>query len=261
MYGMPNMNTVRFACTALMGTNKTGKLVKDANGYYTVVLGALDVLNSAGAFYSYEGAKELFEESGPLMRRVANGALKGEYGHPKRLPGMTIDEFAQRIMTINERDICVHIKEVYLDFESIKDPQTGKPVIAIFGKILPSGPMGPALEKSLENPDENVCFSIRSFTHDTQDRRGQVTKVLKTIVTWDYVNEPGIKYANKYGNPALESFDGDETEFTRGNIQRAVDPKGRGFGLESSVILTAEELFQSMNWQFDTSKKPGYANW
>lgn len=261
MYGMAtNMNTIRFACTALMGTNKVGQLVKDENGYYTLVLGALNVLNSAGAFYTYEGAKELFESASPLMRRVARGALKGEYGHPKRVPGQSLDEFATRIMTIDERYICCHIKEVYLDFDSIKDPETGRPVIAIFGKVIPSGPLGHVLEKSLENKDENVCFSIRSFTHDTEDRRGNVTKVLKTIVTWDYVNEPGISYANKFGNPALES---DGVEFTRGDIIRAISPKNYGGASMESVILTAEELFTSMNWRFDKEKmhRPGWTNW
>ena len=40
-----------FSCTSLMGTNKAGVLKPDENGYYTVVLGALDVYNSAGDFY------------------------------------------------------------------------------------------------------------------------------------------------------------------------------------------------------------------
>jgi len=262
MYGgsLASMNTIRFACTALTGKNLSGKLRKDEFGYYTLVLGALDVLNSGGAFYSYEGAKELFETSSPLMRRIARGSLKGEYGHPKRLPGQSIDEFAQRILTIDERNICCHIKEVYLDFESIKD-ENGKPVIAIFGKVAPSGPLAAALERSLENPNENVCFSIRSFTHDTEDRRGRVTKVLKTVVTWDYVNEPGISYANKFGNPGLESFEGDGEVFTKGDITRAVSTKyGKGIGMESA-ILTAEELFTSMNWTFKTEdmKRPGWA--
>jgi outer membrane protein assembly factor BamD len=58
---MQSLNSVRFACTSLVGTNKTGMLRKDADGYYEVVVGALNVFNSAGEYYVYEKARQLFE--------------------------------------------------------------------------------------------------------------------------------------------------------------------------------------------------------
>ena len=250
-------NSVRFACTSLAGTNKVGNLKKDENGYYEVVVGALNVFNSAGQFYVYEQAKQLFESSSQLMRRVSRGSLRGEYGHPKMLPGMSNEQFANRVMSIHEENTCCHHKEITLDFDRVKDDQ-GKPVIAIISKVFPSGPMGAALERSLNNPNENVCFSIRAFTDDYRDG-GICKRVLKTIVTWDLVNEPGIASAEKFKSPALEAMS--EHTFSRGEIERGVNAaRTAGFAQESAV-LTASELFASMAWDVPQSAKPSWAKW
>lgn len=249
-------NSVKFACTSLAGVNKAGILKKDADGYYEVVIGALNVFNSAGQFYVYEQAKELFQSSSQLMRRVSRGSLRGEYGHPKFLPGMTNDQFANRVLSIYEENVSHHFKEITLDFERVKG-EDGKPVIAIIGKVKPAGPNGPALEKSLENKDENVCFSIRAFTDDFRER-GIVKRVLKTIVTWDYVNEPGIAVAEKFKAPALESLS--ERNFSRGELERAAQAVHGKVGMESA-LLTAGELFQSMGWDVPKSAVPSWMKW
>ena len=256
-------NSVHFTCNSLVGTNKAGILVPDANGYYEIVVGALNVFNSAGQLYVYEQAKKLFESSSQLMRRVSRGVLRGEYGHPKKLPGMSNDDFARRILTIYEENTCCHHKEIWLDFDRIKDAN-GKPVIAIMSKVCPSGPNGPALEKQLKNGDENACFSIRSFTDDYWDR-GIYTRVLKTIVTWDYVNEPGISHAEKYKSPGLESFDSAEEgfQFSRGEIERCVRTN-EGKVANESAIMSVDDLFRNMNWDrshLNANNKPAYINW
>lgn len=256
-------NQVFFTCTSLVGTNKAGILVPDSNGYYEIVVGALNVFNSAGQYYVYEQAKNLFEKSSQLMRRVSRGVLRGEYGHPKKLPGMSNEDFARRILTIDEASTCCHHKDIWLDFDRIKD-SNGKPVIAIMSKVCPSGPNGPALEKQLKNCNENACFSIRSFTDDYWDR-GVYVRVLKTIVTWDYVNEPGICHAEKYKSPSLESFNiSDEgMQFSRGEIERSVRNNGGQVGNESA-IMTVDDLFRNMNWDrshLNSGNRPAYANW
>lgn len=254
----PQRNSVRFACTSLAGVNKVGNLKRDKDGYYEVVVGALDVFNSAGQMYPYEPAKKLFEQSSQLMRRVQRGALRGEYGHPKKLPGMTDEQFAYRCLSIYEEMQCCHHKEIVLDFNRVKD-ERGKPVIAIISKVCPSGPYGPALEKQLQNPGENVCFSIRSFTDDYREA-GVVKRALKTIVTWDYVNEPGIAAAEKFKSPALEHFD---HTFSRGELERAtasVQVGGTTVAHESS-LLTAGELFASMGWSLQDQPKPSWTRW
>lgn len=251
-------NFVRFGCTALAGSSKVGNLKKDANGYYEVVVGALNVYNSAGELYVYEQAKELFESSSQLMRRIKRGTLRGEYGHPKKQVGMSDRAFMSRIMTIDEGSICCHHKEITLDFDRVKDAN-GKPVISIISKVLPSGPMGPALEKSLNNKDENVCFSIRAFTDD--EMKGGVNhRVLKSIITWDFVNEPGIAVAEKFKSPALEMF----SEITSKNvIADVLNTQKAGIATES-VILTGDELFKSMGWDVSSVPKaarPKFLGW
>ena len=252
------MNSVKFECTSLAGSSKVGNLKRDENGYYPMVVGALNVYNSAGQYYVYEQAKELFQQSSQLMRRVSRGTLRGEYGHPKMTPGMSNDQFANRVMSIYEENTCCHHKDITLDFDSVKDAD-GKPVIAIISKVCPSGPMGPALERSLNNKDENVCFSIRAFTDDFRDG-GLTKRVLKTIVTWDYVSEPGIAVAEKFKAPALENHL--NHNFSRGEVKRGLTSSTVNGLVTESAILTAAELFKSMNWDdAPVLAKPSYLRW
>lgn len=237
------MARATYQCTALVGTSKAGVIKADAAGYYTVVLGALDFYNSAGAFYAYEPAKVLFDTSSCLQRRVANGALRGEYGHPKFVPGMTNRDFLMRIMDIDEKSTCVHIKEVWIDSDSVRN-KDGSNVIAIMGRVKPSGPYGDKLAAQFENPDENVCFSIRSLTEDIVNEQGITVKTLREIVTWDYVNEPGISVANKYSIPTMEQL------FARGfdteNLVAARDYMMRsGTGLESAALSNINNAIEA----------------
>ena len=199
---------VKFTATKLASKGKQGILEPDEDGYYTLVIGGLNVYNSAGEFYTLNGAKDLFEESNIFMRRVKNGCLKSEVGHPKRVPGMTDSQYMTRILTIEETNVCAHIKEVWLDFDFGKNnPEYGSPeLVAIMGKVKPAGTQGEALKKALENKSENVCFSIRSLTKDYEQNR-QRYRVLFTIVAFDWVIEPGIAFANKWDAPGLESTD------------------------------------------------------
>lgn len=254
-----NLSSVRFACTSLVGTNKVGNLKRDQNGYYPMVVGALKMFNSAGQFYDYEQSKKLFEESSQLMRRVRRGALRGEYGHPKRQPGMSMDQFAHRVLSIHEEMVCCHHMELWLEPNLMKD-DAGRPVIAIMSKVSPNGPYGAVLERQLQNPKENVCFSIRAFTDDSMNR-GVVTRVLKTVVTFDYVNEPGMAVAEKYKSPALEGLH--DAIITRGSMERvALMNQGTGLAQES-VTLSLEELFSSMNWKTGSPVATGFkpAGW
>lgn len=251
-------NQTTYACTALAGTNKAGILKPDTDGYYTVVLGALNYYNSAGAFYPYESAKEVFKASSSLMRRIANGACRAEYGHPKKAPGMSMRDFLDRVMQIYEENVCAHIKEVKIDYTSVKDPKSGRPVISVIGKVKPCGPRGEALRASLENPNENVCFSVRSLTEDVRVG-AEWHKHIRSIVTWDYVNEPGIAVANKFASPALESFA--EVPFTRSQIQDVASQQAaNSLSMESNGV-TARSVMEEFGWDKVQAKAPGSLVW
>ncbi len=267
------MARAEYRCTALVGTTKTGQLRADAAGYYEVVLGALDFYNSAGAFYAFSPAKSLFEESSSLMRRTANGALRGEYGHPKFLPGMTSQQFLMRVMDINEQSVSHHISEVYIDETSVRN-KDGSSVIAIMGRVKPCGPFGDALAASFENPNENVCFSIRSLTEDIRDARGTLVKTLREIITWDYVNEPGISVANKYQAPGLEGFDlhsvaGGELHSRSFDIELLTQTRDymmkSHMGMESSLARNIESAISAFKMSSQPSRSglilPREAKW
>jgi len=201
------MTMIHFSEVSLSNQNKKGILKPDENGYYTMIIGGLNVFNSVDQYYTLQGSKDLFESSSIFMRRVKSGNLKGEVGHPKRVPGMSIDDYVHRIMSVEDTNVCVHISEVWLDTEFGKNnPKHGNPnLVAMYGKLKPSGPKGDALKAAFENPKENVCFSIRALTDDRLVNGTQHRKLVQ-IVTWDWVIEPGIHIANKWATPVLENL-------------------------------------------------------
>lgn len=260
------MSNTHLVCTALLGTNKVGELKKDADGYYTVVLGALECHNYSGAYYPGGPAVEdvILNESGMLQRRIKSGNGRGEYGHPYRLPGQSVQEFLARGVKIMEDRVAFHVSEVWLDRDSVKT-EDGKRVVAVMGKIKPCGPFGYVLEQQLQNPKENVCFSVRALTKDTVVN-GVVVKVIRQIIIWDYVNEPGIQVASKWNSPALESIDETDVLITRAVVDslQAIDEGAVGFSFESATVSleTIRELvYDVQKPNVLSGKRPASANW
>ena len=199
-------NILTFSAIKLHNQNKDIK--QDGSGYYYVTLGALNCYNSTGAYYVADGVKDLIENQSNLFaRRLANGYLNGEMGHPEQTPGMKYHDFLVRNLKIYPENISHHIKSVELipTDEDSGLPGGGK-IIKIMGWVKPSGEKGQYLKEALDNPDNNVAFSIRSLTNDTSVK-GVVIKKIMQIITWDWVVEPGIACANKWSTLAMESFD------------------------------------------------------
>ena len=255
------MGNLSFACTALVGTSKVGLVKPDQDGYYDLILGALDFGNSYGAEYTLASAKEIFKASSGFVRRINNGYCRSEYGHPKKEPGMTDDDYFMRIMRIEETRVCAHIKKVWIDYDSVKTPD-GRRVIAIRGLVKPTGPLGPTLEAQLQNPSENVAFSIRSITEDQCIGRKHL-KHLREIVTWDYVTEPGLSVANKYQSPGLEDMKVlDEIVMPLELLVQRTSQVAHGISMESSNIL--RQVIDSVSLEHQITpggKKPLSAKW
>lgn len=233
-----------FECTALRGTNKTGNLTPDADGYYNgVVLGALNVFNSRGQFYTLEGAQELFEASSSFMRRVNSGSLYGENGHPRQ-GDMSDRQFMARIMDIYEPNISHHIRRIYLDHESVRD-ENGRIVVSIMGEVKPTGEASQGLKEGFENRHQSVCFSIRSITQDSSVG-AYVQKMLRHIVTFDRVVEPGIATATKWKYPSLESFG--ELRFTDGDMYEIIESRKGSMAMESDNTIGPKQIIEMMGW-------------
>jgi hypothetical protein len=251
---------VSFGCTALLGTNKKGTIQPDADGYYPVVLGALNTFNSAGAYYPLGPAQPLFENSSAFMRRVTGGNLRGECGHPRKQVGENDRDYAIRLNDIYEPNVSHHIRKVWLE-PGYKD-ENGRPIVLIMGEVRPSGPRGAALKEALDNRHEDVCFSIRAFTFD-QPVGGIWQKYLRQIVTWDWVNEPGISAAHKWRAPTLESYIDSEFTLSRETLMvMASEERVRGIGLESGNGVTIQSLVDAMGWNKPAKiARPASANW
>lgn len=246
---------VFFTSTALAGIGKKGILTPDADGYYTMPVGGLDVFNSTGDFYTLAGAKELFnpEYDSSFQRRISSGCLYGEMGHPKMLPGQSMDSYIQRVMSIEETRWAAHFHSVWLDYENVRD-KDGKRVVAIMAKLKPAGAFGPSLEQALANPKQDVCFSIRAFTEDKWVGKIKY-RTLAQIVTFDMVTEPGINFARKFNSPALESLTNVQVQKHDFDSIRA--QKGNT-AMESTVASTME-LFKNVGW--DKTTVPAWHQW
>ena len=197
--GVPSL---KYCCTALQGTNKGGTIKPDGRGYYRLCVGALNHFNSAGLYYDYETSKQIFDNSATFMRCVNDGTLYSEEGHPKWEKGMTYEQYIARIRWLEESNLCAHIRSVDFDFGEIN--KLGERVTLIYADVKPDRAKGVYLKEALDNPDQNVCFSIRSLVNDW--RKGAVIRrTITECVTFDWVREPGISAAKKWNAPGLEA--------------------------------------------------------
>lgn len=251
------MARATYSATALVGTGKSGYLKAGADGYYdNVPLGALEYRNCDGDIYTLKSAKKLIEKSseGKLRKMIEMGVLRGEYGHPKMQPGESKSAFLARACTITEKNVSHHFSDVYIDDgNGIKD-KNGQSIILILGRLKPNGPYGDTLAAQMENNQENVCFSIRAWTDDFEGPGGIIYKDLRDIITWDYVNRPGLEPAQKYLSPSLESFE--KVTFTKEHIQTALSTlKEMGINMESETTTNIRRVLEAYDWQIEENKK------
>jgi len=224
--------------------DKKGVLKPDSEGYYTVVLGGLNVLNSSNCFYPLDGNREMFEPNSILQRRIQNGHMYMEMGHPKREPGMTDRDWFVRVLRIEEKNHCGHIKEVWLEENYKPLGEKNSKIVAIIGKVKPTGPYKESLEEYLKTPSINAAFSVRSFTNDKMSQ-GTIYKYYKDIICWDFVTEPGIANATKWDSPGLESIHIDteyELMVTSGMVDYAKNMAADSISVESKEFLESIDI-------------------
>ena len=197
---------LRYSCTALLGLNKEGIIKPNSDGYYELVLSALNYPNPVGARYRTESARRILETSPFFQRKIKEGNLLGEVGHPRRRDYRTDQEYEDRLYDIVESNVCLHISDVWIDDSGALKDRNGRAYTGIMGLVAPNGVQGRAFEESLTNPKQNTCLSVRSITDNYRMPDGSVEKEFVNICAWDWVNEPGLRPANKFSAPSLESY-------------------------------------------------------
>lgn len=186
-----------------------GALKPNKDGEFRVRLGGVNVFNASGIFYKdgigeycLEDAIKNDGENGKKMsmlnQKIKNNCLFGEAGHPNWEPGYTEDKFLERNLFIDPKCIAFSIRKLYWvpTNQNVDRLGIGGNIVWIEADIFPCGPYGDSLKQLLMSDKENVAFSIRTLV-DTQIINGVRVRVLRDIVTWDQVCQPGIAKANK----------------------------------------------------------------
>jgi len=192
---------VLFSNSAYKMANKNNE--KREDGAYKVILGALNASNIHGQFYVASGVKELLTTGGyhSIASKISRGLLKGEGRHPFKLPGMSDSDFVNRNLIVDNVTASHHIFEVLLE-ETNEVEANGVKVILIWGWVKPTdNDLGRALKADLDDINVNVAFSIRCFSI-LKNANGIPTRYITNIVTWDWVDNPGIARAVKPGTNA-----------------------------------------------------------
>lgn len=186
---------------ALANTGKQGILKEVGNGYVEIILGAFAAFGNGGWLYDTPSAMRVMEGDPEFLRMMQAGRIKSEWGHPRRPPGMTDQEWFVRICEIYEMNVSSHIRKVSASLDTVTD-ERGRKVVAIIGEVRGSGPFAKQFDDQLHNPDEDVNYSIRCFA---KKNFGNMNKYMTKIITWDSVFDPGVAVATKYKTPSLES--------------------------------------------------------
>lgn len=251
-------DTLHYTCVALAGVNKPGTLEKDEHGYYKVLLGALNIYNFGGIYYLYEESKHVFEKSSAFMRRVANGNLHGEEDHPPFEPGMSEEEWVERNEWIETKNVCMHIRDVWT--VNTDEMCNGLPVVEIWGWVKPDRERGKYLQAALDNPHQNVCFSLRAIVLEGW-MNGQLVRKIDRLCTFDWVIEDGLQVCNKWSAIKRDSKVAQESTRTYGDVklskallsrlsEKSDRATGRRVGTEShrvSVSNMAKEYLRKVD--------------
>lgn len=256
------MSNVVLECTALKGTDKKGVLKPTEDGYFTVILGAYDIENNVGRFYTASSARRFLEPGGIIDRKIKKGVLYGEIGHPSTdgffLPNgrVNMPAWIQRLRQVREDRHAFHIRRIYLEDRVSKD---GKRYVAVVGEIRPQGPYAQTVLDALTNPDCDAHFSVRSLA---KDDRFSANRETTELITWDYVGEGGIEVAKKYGSPGLESFDQMVVEANHLWEAKVLEEAAESVGIEH-YGSDLDDVIEACGWGTKAKKsaKPAFFKW
>lgn len=260
VFRKPSMN-VFISCTATKMCGNEGILLPDKDGYYSSIIGGLNIDNTSGDRYLFDREIEkLFDQSGALNKRGAAGKLRGELEHPDWPSTMSEDDYAARMLFIDSRNTCVHWQSIWVEPSRTNRNADGSIVYDVWGKYKPEGPMKSTLQDALDNKHANLMFSLRGFTHDDMVGLKRYRRLIE-VITYDLVNDGGIPTAQKFGTPErvmARECHRQGRALTKAGLTRALHKRGRSSAMESAMV-DADALFKAFGWV--TPTELGFARW
>lgn len=248
---------ITFGNTLLAGTGKRGILMPmaDGSGYTRMNAGGFNIPNRSGVSYAFnEYLRECMSEASDLNRRVSEGQVYCELGHPdqffvERVNGVLVRtkitevfQWITRLRTIVMANVCAHIRKIHWTMTGgEKDP--------IYNEVelIPFGPFKEWTEDALKNPDINFALSLRSVTMPQE--MGDLVRMVEYLSTYDVVIEQGVKRACKFLTAGLESLLEQRMSVPFAEVNTTVDELIHVCeqGVKDVTFLTAYEGTESIN--------------
>jgi len=201
-------------------TIRPGIIAPNEDGVYKIIVGGLNIYSPNGFYYKYTEKTHKALTSGAFKIKLEAGKVKSEDNHPNFSEIPTDAGKVARMLKIDDDNAVGVIVDVEVIKSDKLDPIFGEPVYYIVASIKPEGPKANVLIKLLEDPNAELCFSVRSFS-DKYEKNGIMVKEQKLFVTWDRVTNPGHYVAKKsYTNAnTLDIESVDEYVFTELEIK------------------------------------------
>lgn len=132
----------------------------------------------SGYYYPRAEVDRAFAPDGVFMQRVRVGALRGEYGNPRRQPGESDDQYSRRVNSIDETRVSHAFKDVVLGENGV-----------VTGVIAAAGPYGEHWSKQAETrPPRMAMRAMMSVERDRETGHIVPTPGTLSIITYDMVS-------------------------------------------------------------------------
>ena len=113
------LGSTTYGISTLIRAQKPGTLeteMFEGVKYYNVILTGLEYPNSKdGLPYAVTSAEAIINKSVSFNRKLSEGNMRGENGHPKMQPGMSPIQFRARCHQFYETNEAFHVREVWID--------------------------------------------------------------------------------------------------------------------------------------------------
>lgn len=205
---------ITFGNTILAESGKRGilKPIEPGGEYYRLNAGGFNIPNRGGITYTLNNyLRECMREDSDLNRRVSEGQVQMELGHPLqyfyemrngvmvRTNITDLFQWIHRLRTILDPHVCGFIRKIIWEM-------TGGDNDPIYNYIeaRPFGVNEKVFRDSILDPDINTAVSIRTVT--APQKVGHTTREVDYFSTYDLVIEQGMLNACKHRTAGLEDY-------------------------------------------------------